>query len=121
MSQGLSKEDFSKAIKWEDSADLKFGAEAIFAVLVERVGQKNVEINLAQIGTEYATQVSEMYTRVAPELAGRIKILDESELTSRQRKEMVKGLKKLVRLNFLEIVESNNWKEHVVNILPVWE
>ena len=117
----LSKQDFIKALRWMDSAKLNFEAEAVFAVLYERAGQKNVEINLAQIVIEYVTRLNKEFKKIDPSFVGLTKILTESEVTSKQRKRIVKGLKNLCRLNFLEIVESKNWKEHIVNIYPTWK
>lgn len=112
--------DFKKLAIWESKQKLNFGSQAIFAVLCTEVGSQ-IEIDLAQISIDYASEIIEMSRSLNPGSYQNHDYEPLEKIDSRRREILIKGFKQLQKLGFLKVLASQNWKQHTVKINPVWE
>ena len=106
-----------KLRKWQYRHELSSPELKIVAALRDQVGENNVSINLQEIATVNSDSIFYLFESISIEHLE----ADASELNNLACQEIVRGFEKLQERGFIRVVRSKDWKEHIVNVIPVWE
>lgn len=118
----LTKEErkfHHKLSKWRYRNELDSGEYELVGALRHQVGKTNVSINLEKISKQIVTVLcTDLFEIKASNIADMPEL---AEFKAEYQKKIINGFKQLQDRGFIEVVSSKDWKEHTVNVIPVWE
>lgn len=105
-----------KLSKWQYRNNLDIAEQKITNALRHQVGKTNVPINLENISEQWAKARLQYLNKVLEDCSD-INLL---EFKTEAHKQIITGFERLQDLGFVEVICFKN-KEHIVNVVPVWE
>lgn len=142
----MTKEESRNQIKqqyvWFFKSKPSFEEQIIFVPLLDSVGKNNLEIDLTFLFNEYRRafiEIADAFNedtphgvspsarprqRLEPDVVRSEAPIEKTSVVNfdaKHRKMLTKAFKRLVKKGFLEIKQSQSWKIHTVNVIPVWD